>query len=422
MEQVLTPSAKWSIVEKVAFRFFALFFFLQIFPFPLGYLIDNGFYNDAWNWPINWAGKTFFDIPEITVRPNGSGDTTWNWIQLFLIIFLSLTGAGIWSLLDSKRPNYNRLYYWVSVLIRFYLGITMLSYGFAKVFFMQFGTVTTYRLYQQFGDMSPMGLLWTFMAFSKGYQFFTGMGEVIGGFLIFFRRTTLIGSLVIVAVMSNVVLLNFFYDVPVKIYSTLLLSMAFYLAAPDLKRLLNLFLLNKPVPARSYPLYSSEKWFKWSRIALKTLLIGGFSIILILRGFDSLKYQESPQPAFYGPYEVTQFKRNNVDVSPADTLRWDRVFVDKRGATDIIAVTNRHGLQQRIGFERDEKKRSVVLNEWLVNDKKYPFTYAQPDSNTLILSGKWNNDSLYLELHKMHHRFLLMDRGFHWVNEQPFNK
>ncbi|WP_428657359.1 DoxX family protein [Runella sp.] len=422
MEQVLTPSVKWTFIEKISFRFFFLFFVLQIFPFPLGYLLDNGFYNDAWTWPINWAGNTFFDIPEISVRPNGSGDTTWNWIQLFLITCLSFFGTAVWTAIDSKKTNYNKLNYWFSVIVRFYLGITMLSYGFAKVFFSQFGTVTSYRLYEQFGDMSPMGLLWTFMAFSKGYQFFTGLGEVVGGFLLFFRRTTLIGSLVLIGVMSNVVLLNFFYDVPVKIFSSLLLSMAFYLAAADLKRLMNLFFLNRPVPARTYPLYSQKKWFKWSRIVLKTLIIGGIGTVLILQGINSLKYQKSPQSAFYGPYQVKQFKRNQLDVPLTDTLRWERMFVDRRGATDIIAITNQYGMQQRIGFERNEKKKSIVLSEWLSNDKKHPFTYVQPDSNTLILSGKWNNDSLYLELQKMHKKFQLIHRGFHWVNEQPFNK
>lgn len=422
MEQVPASSSKWTILEKIGFRYFFLFFLLQIFPFPLGYLLDNGFYNNAWTWPINWAGNTFFDIPEISLRPNGSGDTMWNWIQLFLIIVLSLVGTAIWTVVDTKRLNYTKLNDWFRVVIRFYLGITMLSYGFAKVFFNQFGTITTYRLYEEFGDMSPMGLLWTFMAFSKGYQFFTGFGEVLGGFLLFFRRTTLIGSLILIGVMSNVVLLNFFYDVPVKILSTLLLSMGLYLVVADIKRLIGFFFLNQPVPARTYPMYSTEKWFVWGRIALKTILIGGLLVLHIWQGVDSLQYLESPKSALYGPFQVKQFQRNKVDIPLTDTLRWERVFVDRRGSTDMIAITNQHGLQQRIGFERDEKKKRIVLNDWLKNDKKHLFTYTQPDSNTLILKGKWNNDSLYLELHKMHKKFLLTSRGFHWVSEQPFNK
>lgn len=422
MEQALTSSSKWNFVEKIGFRFFFLFFILQIFPFPLGYLIGNGFYNDAWTWPINWAGNTFFDIPEVSLRPNGSGDTRWNWIQLFVTIGLSIIGTAIWTAVDTKRLNYSKLSYWFRVIIRFYLGITMISYGFAKVFFNQFGNVTDYRLYQEFGDMSPMGLLWTFMAFSKGYQFFAGLGEVLGGFLLFFRRTTLVGSLILIGVMSNVVLLNLFYDVPVKILSTLLLSMGLYLVAADTKRLLNFFFLNRPVPARTYPLYSTEKWFIWGRIALKTLLITGLLLLHIWQGVDSLQYLESPKSALYGPYQIKQFQRNKVDVPLTDTLRWERMFVDRRGSTDMIAITNQHGLQQRIGFERDEKKKILVLNDWLANDKKYPFTYTQPDSNTLILKGKWNSDSLYLELYKMHKKFLLTSRGFHWVSEQPFNK
>lgn len=422
MEQVITPPSKWTFIEKIGFRFFFIFFLLQIFAFPLGYLIENGFYNNAWTWPINWAGNTFFDIPEISLRPNGSGDTRWNWIQFFLIICLSIVGTTAWTILDTKRLHYSTLNTWFRVVIRYYLGITMLSYGFAKVFLSQFGTITDYRLYQQLGDMSPMGLLWTFMAFSKGYQMFTGLGEVLGGFLLFFRRTTLIGSLILSGVMSNVVLFNLFYDVPVKLLSSLLLAMALYLAAGDLTRLMNFFFLNRPVPARIYPLYPQKKWFNQSRLGLKTGVIGGLIVILLWQGIDSFKYLKDPKSAFYGPYKVSQFKRNQQEVPITDTLRWERVFVDRRGPADMIAITNQHGLQQRIGFERNEKKRIVQLNDWLANDRKYAFTYTQPDSNTLIMSGKWNNDSLYLELKKMHKKFLLMNRGFHWVNEKPFNK
>ncbi len=426
MHQTATLTPSWSLLEKIGFRFFFLFFFPQLFEALFSIFLHGGsigdFYQNMWDTTINWAGRTFFNIPKITIRPNGSGDTTWNWVQLFLISSTALIGTVVWSVADRKRPHYHSFNYWFCVLLRFYLGITMLSYGFAKVFFSQFGTITTYRLFEQLGDMSPMGLLWTFMAFSKGYQFFTGMGEVIGGFLLFFRRTTLLGSLIIVAVMSNVVMLNFFYDVPVKIFSSQLLLAAFYLIAPDVKRLLYFFVLNQPAPAREYPLFSSKQWFKWGRIGLKTLLIGSYVIMGGMQGYQSLTYQESPQSALYGPYEVVDFKKNNQIASSTDTLRWERVFVDRRGSFDMISITNSHGLQQRIGFEYNQAKHSFTLKEWYGDDKKYPFSYTQPDSSTLFLRGKWKDDSLSMKLQKIKKPFLLTSRGFHWINETPFNK
>jgi len=69
-----------------------------------------------------------------------------------------------------------------------------------------------------------MGLLWTFMAASKGYQIFTGAAEVLGGILLLWKRTTTLGALTVFGVMANVMALNFFYDVPVKLLSTHLVN------------------------------------------------------------------------------------------------------------------------------------------------------------------------------------------------------
>jgi len=82
------------------------------------------------------------------------------------------------------------------------------------------------------GDQSPMGLLWNFMGASAPYTIFGGLGELIGGLLLTNRRTALLGALISAAVMSQVVMLNFSYDVPVKIYSSELLLTARVLIAP----------------------------------------------------------------------------------------------------------------------------------------------------------------------------------------------
>jgi hypothetical protein len=55
------------------------------------------------------------------------------------------------------------------------------------------------------------------------------------------RRTATAGALVMVAVMSNVVMLNFCFDVPVKLASTHLLVFALVIAAPDARRLWSVF-------------------------------------------------------------------------------------------------------------------------------------------------------------------------------------
>ena len=68
-----------------------------------------------------------------------------------------------------------------------------------------------------------MGLLLNFMGYSTAFNMFTGLAEAIAGFLLLFRKTVTFGSLMSMTVLSNIVAMNFCFDVPVKIYSANLL-------------------------------------------------------------------------------------------------------------------------------------------------------------------------------------------------------
>ena len=103
-----------------------------------------------------------------------------------------------------------------------------------------------FQMTRTYGESSPMGLLWTFMAASPAYTFFAGLGETVGGLLLVFRRTATVGALIIFGVMVNVMMLNFCYDVPVKQYSFHLVLMALLIALPDFPRLANVLIWNRP--------------------------------------------------------------------------------------------------------------------------------------------------------------------------------
>ncbi|HFA48265.1 MAG TPA: hypothetical protein ENJ95_04515 [Bacteroidetes bacterium] len=244
---------KWSVFRKIAFRFFAsyLFLFIMSTQFVLSSVFDA-----LWQKVVPWFAENILHLPEkITVFSNGSGDTTYNYVSLLVYIAVSLLVAIVWSALDRKRGNYNKLLQWLVVLVRYYVVFQMLMYGFAKLFYMQFQPPRFSRLVQPYGDSSPMGLLWTFMGQSKGYTVFAGLGELVGGLLLLSRRTSTLGALVVFGVMANVMAMNFFYDIPVKILSSHLVLMSLFLIALDYKRLLNLFLLNRPTSPLSYPAY-----------------------------------------------------------------------------------------------------------------------------------------------------------------------
>src|SRR5262249_42605551 len=81
----------WSLAWRVAFRFVAVYFPLYIFPFPLDSIPKSEtvlkYYRDAVDAMVLWVGAHVFGT-EITVRTNGSGDTTWDYVRVFCLLCL----------------------------------------------------------------------------------------------------------------------------------------------------------------------------------------------------------------------------------------------------------------------------------------------------------------------------------------------
>jgi uncharacterized membrane protein YphA (DoxX/SURF4 family) len=249
MEPSINAAFHWSFSKKLAFRFFCLLFVLYIFFNPNGFLpyadVAFDYYIKPFHGIIPWIGKNILHLSsDITVFTNGSGDTTYDFVVVFFIAIISAAGCIIWSLLDRKRKSYNNLYYWLTAIVRYYLAFTLFSYGFVKIYKLQFPSPSPHRLLEPFGNASPMGLAWTFVGYSQGYNYFTGFGEVIGGLLLLFKRTTTLGALLALVIVGNIMAINYCFDIPVKLLSTALVIMSLFLLARDIKRLTNFFILN----------------------------------------------------------------------------------------------------------------------------------------------------------------------------------
>lgn len=416
------PLTRWQLIQRIAFRFFCVYFFLYALPSTgrtsLIYAIPGGYWParpiiNAWNAICPWVAIHVFHLSgqRITIFLTGSGDTTLAYIQNLLIAILSVAAAALWSILDRKRPNYTALHAWLRLLVRYTLAFTLFGYGFAKVFPLQFGPPNLSRLTERFGDFSPMGVLWSFMGASMAYTIFAGAAEATGGLLLIFRRTASLGALVSFAVLANIVALNFCYDVPVKLFSTNLLLMAAFLAAPDIMRLANILVLNRPAPAAD--LSAPHFTRRWVRIAVTVLWVAfvGLDLFGQIRG-GWQQYQQryhSPSGLLHGDYEVESFLSNGRDQS-ADPSRWH--FVEFGPQYVMIRKMDDSALGFRAAY--DTNQHTVRLGG------AGTFQWWQPDDQHLTLAGGSNGNTLSIKLRAM--TFPLTTRDFHWIQELPFNR
>lgn len=433
MQQDLQTPVRWSFCKKLGFLFFCLFFPLYIFLNPNGVLPFSqemfGYYIGPFHSLIPWIAKSILHLPQdITVFTNGSGDTTYDYVAVLFIAVVALVGALIWVLLDRKRNSYSQLYYWLTVVVRYYAAFTMLTYGFVKVFKLQFPFPDPWRLLEPYGDSSPMGLAWTYMGYSQGYNYFTGGAEVLGGLLLLFRRTTTLGAMVTFAVMGHVMAMNYSFDIPVKLLSTMMVVMALFLMAKDMRRLYYFFFANKTAPPSDItPPVIRKKALRISLIVLKVLIVGYGVGTMAYESASSLDLygDKAPKTPLWGIYNVESFVRNNDTIAPlqTDSTRWKQVIVGGYRGYPRVHVKGMNDSLRSYVFKPDTLTNTIIMYPRADSSFKNQLEYNFPDKEHLVMTGSWKGDSINVRM-KIYdlNKFLLVNRGFRWVNEYPFNR
>ncbi|MFC4211922.1 hypothetical protein ACFOWA_12055 [Pedobacter lithocola] len=429
MSAALDNELNWNLSKKIAFRFFFILLVLLVFLNNNGaflYARQIFFYpTELLHRIIPWLSLNVLKNDyNITVFTNGSGDTTYDYVLLLFFVTLSVFGCLIWSLLDYKRKNYGKLYYWLIVVVRFYLAFTLILYGSVKVIQLQFPQPTLNRLVQPFGDASPMGLAWTFLGFSKGYNIFMGIIE-ISAILLLFKRTMVVGAFLSLAASVHVMAMDYFFDVPVKILSTTLVFMCLFILAPYLQTIFKFFLTNEPQKLKALQTPTFTK--KWQLILFRSLkyLLIVWTIGIMLDNAFNRQYTygaKAPKPFLYGIYDVETVKSKGKEVLPllTDSTRWRQMIINWEGFAQVKLMNDSSQTFTTV-FHRE--LRRLTLTSRNGDESQYQFIYDIPDENHLILKGVKNQDSISISFKcKDLKKFRLINRGFHWINEYPYNR
>ncbi len=407
----------WSFWNKVIFRFIFIYFTLYCCSIFSGRL---------WSPIVYWVGKNILNISyEFSHKGYGSGDTTFAYIQVLLLIFIALLVTMVASVIDRKRKSYDTSAWVFSILLRSVLIFFLLVYGFSKVFYLQFSVPNLTRLLQPLGEMSPMGLAWTFMGYSKAYTVFSGLAEVLAGYLLISKRTQTFGALLSLAVMGNVFMMNLCYDIPVKLFSLHLLLMSLILLLTDFKRLFGLFFTNHTIKKAVYfsPYMHDKDIIKVVR-GIKLLFIFGITGLYGFNNFSSTKkYGENREkPTLYGIWEARHFIRNSDTIPPlvTDHNRWRYLIIDRK---DKATIKSMDGKKKHYTFKPDSISNQIVFNREKSESDTPNFTYDNSSKDYLELNGTIDSDTLSIVLfRKDPENFLLKSRGFNWINETPFNR
>lgn len=455
---------------RFAFRFSFCYWLLYFFPAPLDSLvywygqIAKNWYGQAVVDPaVRWTAANLLGIDKELIAPGGSGDSTFSHVQLLMTFGLALVGAALWSMVHrlaaagqnpdgkmklepekkgdaglSAGSNHCRRPVLQDLLrsyVRYVLAFTMLSYGLAKLVSEggQFRPPGVDQLEKTWGDSSPMNVLWTFMGFSWYYTFFGGLGEVIGGALLVWRRTMVLGALVTFGVMLNVVMLNFCYDVPVKLYSFHLCFAAVFVLLPDAGRLANLLVWNRPVEAALLRPAWSQGVLRVLHIVGKVWLIGsGFVLPVAMTGWSEIQRASGAivKLPLEGEFRVTEFSATGepaADEPP--TVAWRSFYFvmvpagesgEEPRAFCIVRLVDHNRLNAQAKLSADQRQLTLID---FAGQPLGELEVREPSPDRFVLAGTAFGHKVEVQLERANlDNYLLMRRGFRWISEQPFNR
>ena len=409
----------WPLLLKMIFLF--LFSYFVLYTNSCQFILSSVI-EPIWKFVTPKFAGVLGHMETLSMNPSGSGDTTYDYYKILLFGVLAFVAMIMVSAFDFRRSQYATLLRWLVVLVRYYLAMQMISYGLAKLFYMQFSFPTAMRLDQPLGEFSPMGLLWTFMGYSKTYTVFTGIMEFVGGLFLLSRYTSTLGALITFGVMANVMMMNYCYDVPVKLLSTHMVLMAIGLILLDGKRLLNFFILQKSadsnIPEGIIPLR-----FQKAKNIIKWLVIIGYLGISIFQMYKySVQYVDDKASYFDGKHDVVDYKHlsdSTEHIPLPDSIQWKEFYQSWKG---YAMVKTKSDDKLYFNFEPDEEKELFRIKVRADNEF-YELPYVRRDSITIDVKGYYFRDSISFSLVKKdvkEHR--LVRRGFRWINERPYNR
>lgn len=235
----------------------------------------------------------------------------------------------------------------------------MLPYGIAKLNAQQFPPATSLTLSTPVGELWPSLLAWTFMGYSQTYAVFTGVVELAGALLLLWRRTATLGAAILAAVMANVVMMNFCFDIRVKLYSSHLLIICVVVLLPDAKRLANLFILNRTVEPRVFVEPATPRQATAMRAAKAVTLLAIATWHVVLFATLEPPWPNRPESPHAGAYRVVEV-RGQPAVPPA----FHTLVVERLGRTTMrfgLGTDVAHGrlddhTKAKHGFGRTSKK------------------------------------------------------------------
>ena len=130
----------------------------------------------------------------------------------------------------------------------------------------------------------------------------------------------------------------------------------------------------------------------------------------------------APRHPLYGIWNIEDY---TIDGKPhpllvTDSQQWKRMIFD---FPDFALVQHMDDSSQGYGAKIDSSSHALTLTDNKDKNWKASFAMARPAPDRLKLDGVINGQKTTMQLRLLDHtKFQLNSRGFHWIQDYPFNR
>lgn len=167
---------------------------------------------------------------------------------------------------------------------RIYVWSKIWVYGIGKIIGGQFhraGSIPEEIAKTPIAEVGSFDLAWTFFGFSEGYIWFIGLSQILGGGLLLFNRTKIIGVLILVPILLNIIVVDFFFKIsPGAMLSAILyLLMCCYILYYNKKQLIEA--VKKIVETVKVSRLGKIQWIGYGIVVIAVVVITVVEVSLI---------------------------------------------------------------------------------------------------------------------------------------------
>lgn len=314
-------------------------------------------------------------------------------IPALLVLLMVTVYAFVWKRKEKKEiiNSPQILAFWKGV-IRYFIAIDLSMIGWQKLFHLQFFTPLGI-LDEPFSSFSGEALTWAYFGHSYAFTCVIGFIQIAGSYLLLFKRTALLGAILLFPVMLNIVLIDFFYSFEVGElgHAIILTAGLLYLILQEYDRIVQFFFQ----ATTNFPIINFES--KSLKIIIRLFVIGIPLLLVLSYGSPDKNPQLTGK---YGVQSLLINQKKHTPLSCTDSVL-TTVYFDKEN--DMVFEFNSQQRRMIGTYELDEQTHQLKV-VW-----KYPPSANEPfmgtilfgKQNQLILAGNMRGDSLQIVLSKI---------------------